>query len=780
VAEHQVELVISHREQIVDQTIQRFGSATGPEAESAERELRARCGELLDEWVEYWQQDEPAALHRWVAQQVEDSGTKPTNSEQLVRLATAVSDSLYQQLLCSDPPPAIRAAALNRVAECLRVTITGAFIADRLYHAQRFERARKGFTFIRLAQNELDAIARATEQIRGLSGARLVVAIGYNATDESYVIRSEDGDAPASDEKTAKESVITAAAGLSEITRATAPWQDPKIAALAEALGSTRELLTVPVRSPNGELFASICAVDKTTNQPFTAQDLQATLAMAADTAAVVESVRLAAALRESESRYRALVEGAPIAITTTDLTGVVTYASPKTLELHGYETAEQAIGKNALDMIASQDQERAMLNLQRTLTEGALPNTEYELMRTDGSCFPGELSALLVRDEAGQPASFIATTQDLTRRRKAEAALRAERDRIQMYLDIAGVMLVALNACGEVTLINRRGCQVLECSEGEVIGKNWFDTFLPEQLRQQVKQVFDGLMAAGQLDHSSHESSILTVTGKEKTIRWTNTVVFDEAGKALGTLGSGEDITEHLAAEQALQEYQDRLRSLASELALTQERQRQKVARQVHDEIGPLLALAKMRLTRLQTDDPNVATGDEVEEIHRLLSNAIEQSRSLVTDLASPVLQELGLKPAIEQLVNRLGKEADLHVTLRHRGRAKSLPNELAVVLFHGVRELLINVVKHAQTRNAELSLSWHKDQLRIDVADDGIGWDLSERGSSTGFGLFSIAERLQYVGGRFELNSQPGKGTQATLTATLSDSRTRSPAED
>ncbi len=145
--------------------------------------------------------------------------------------------------------------------------------------------------------------------------------------------------------------------------------------------------------------------------------------------------------------------------------------------------------------------------------------------------------------------------------RKETEELLRRERDRIQSYLDVAGVMLLVLDADGRVALINRQGCQILEREEEEIVGKNWFATFLPLAYREEVSRVFHRLMA-GDLDGVEYfENPIVTGTGEEKLIAWHNTLLQGKAGTNIGTLSSGEDIT----ARRKLEDEQLKMQKLES-----------------------------------------------------------------------------------------------------------------------------------------------------------------------------------------------------------------------
>ncbi|MBI4681675.1 MAG: PAS domain S-box protein [Nitrospirae bacterium] len=141
-----------------------------------------------------------------------------------------------------------------------------------------------------------------------------------------------------------------------------------------------------------------------------------------------------------------------------------------------------------------------------------------------------------------------------------AEEKARAERDRAQNYLDVAGVMLVALDSDGIVTLINKKGCEILGYMEGDVAGRNWFDTFVPERMRNEVRTVFKRLMSGEVAEVECFENSVLTHNNKEKLIAWHNTVLKDGSGKITGTLSSGEDITKRRGTEAEVVRNQEEL----------------------------------------------------------------------------------------------------------------------------------------------------------------------------------------------------------------------------
>ena len=229
-----------------------------------------------------------------------------------------------------------------------------------------------------------------------------------------------------------------------------------------------------------------------------------------------------------------------------------------------------------------------------------------------------------------------------------------------------------------------------------------------------------------------------------------------------------------------------DRLRGLATELNLAEQRERKRLAAELHDHLQQLLVLGRLKLRQgkeLVETLPKCA--QLISEADGILAEALTYTRTLVAELSPPVLRDHGLAAGLKWLGAYMHKH-DMAVTVTVPEAPLQLPEDQALLLFQSVRELLMNAWKHAATGTAEVTMELDGDRLRLHVHDDGRGFDLAaaaETATSTKlaskFGLFSIRERMNALGGAFEIESAPSQGTTATLTLPLGAAWSETEAE-
>lgn len=286
-------------------------------------------------------------------------------------------------------------------------------------------------------------------------------------------------------------------------------------------------------------------------------------------------------ALHKSEQRYRALAESAQDFIFIVNRSDVVEYVNEFAAAQLGLRP-EDVIGHPRASFFPPEEARRQGANLERVFQAGQPLVTEAR------STFPsGErwihTSLVPLRQPTGEVTAVLGISRDISDRRRAEDGLRREKDRAQQYLDTAGVMFVALDAQGRVTLVNKKACTILGYGEQDLIGQRWFDRFVPPCDRERTDPAFRQLIV-GDIDAAEYfENAILTKTGQERLIAWHNVILRDGAGNAIGTLSSGEDITDRRQAEEEIRRYQEHL----EELVAQRTRELEKVNARLQEELA-------------------------------------------------------------------------------------------------------------------------------------------------------------------------------------------------
>lgn len=233
------------------------------------------------------------------------------------------------------------------------------------------------------------------------------------------------------------------------------------------------------------------------------------------------------------------------------------------------------------------------------------------------------------------------------------------------------------------------------------------------------------------------------------------------------------QEMAEHKQAEHQLIEQQTQLRVLAAEVSVAEERERRRIAIGLHDDIGQVLALLKLKAGELTESEADGKTGQLLKDIRDLVNQAARATRSATFELSSPVLYELGLEAAIQSQGEQHTQQNGPAFHFKTDHQVTMLIDNTRVVIFRIVQELLRNIRKHACACNTTVSICRNGEHLQLTVEDDGVGFDASRIGHRVGpkggFGLFSIREQVKGIGGRFKIMSSLGCGTQVLIVVPL-----------
>ncbi|WP_346286522.1 MASE4 domain-containing protein [Zoogloea sp.] len=329
-----------------------------------------------------------------------------------------------------------------------------------------------------------------------------------------------------------------------------------------------------------------------------------------------------------------------------------------------------------------------------------------------------------------------------------------------------------SLDPSGLVVAMNDTELRMLGYARDEVVGRLHIETLLSPASRQVFRRNFPQFTAVGVLNNLEVElvrkdGSLLPVLisanlvrGPHGEPRWSRSVVVDNRARkeADARLQSAREALEARVVERTRQ-----LRQIASEATLAEETERRAIARDLHDDIGQLLHVAKIRLEALRRSGDADERARHCTQLDQALGEAGARIRSLTAQLSPPVLDQLGLVAALHWLAEEMERTYDLTVEVSDDGQPKPLPAPQALVMFRAVRELLINVSKHAQTQFALVDCSLEAGRLTLRVSDEGAGiGDINQAlEGNRGFGLKSIRERLTYFSGAMHITAGPEHGT-------------------
>lgn len=469
----------------------------------------------------------------------------------------------------------------------------------------------------------------------------------------------------------------------------------------------------------------------------------------------------------ETLGRLAAIVESSDDAIIGKDLDNCITSWNAGAERMYGYRVQE-IIGKPISLLLPSENVDGALIILEDLKRGRRIDHHNSVHVTKDGRLIDVALTISPIKDADGNIIGASTIARDITERRRAAAAVRASEEHLRAILDASPDAIMQVGVDLKVVWANRAAVEII----GNIVGRCCCEIYGdPQEAEQHCAS-----------KKAMEEERTVTVTfcviGKEGLGRetcWENVGVplRNPDGAVKGALLIARDVTERKQAERAMFEYQQKLRRQAAQLVLAEERERRRLAAALHDTIIQDLAISMLRVEMLR-ESARSLDRKLLDDFAQTLSKVIDETRSMTFDISSPTLYRLGLAAAVDELLEDfLQVRHGIDYTFSQDKEDKPLDHDVRVLMFQSVRELLVNVVKHAKAHKVDVSIERQGAMIRLTVADDGRGFDVDHADLTMhrtgGFGLFSIRERLDYVGGRMEIHSESGKGSRFTLYAPL-----------
>jgi PAS domain S-box-containing protein len=507
-------------------------------------------------------------------------------------------------------------------------------------------------------------------------------------------------------------------------------------------------------------------------------------------------------ALEEARDFYARLFDTSMEGLVVSDSQGYITMVNNKAAEMLAY-TKKDLIGKHFgnLGLTLTDEQEKAKKIIEEFLIHGELSGVERIWKRRDGSSIYVEMNIYQIKDTAGNIVGAMSSFRDIGLRKQADMALRASEERYRRIFENAFVAILEEDISPVMSVFNdlkpagvrdirtylkehpeflRRVLSMITIIDANEAALRLFGARNKEELASSTDKIWREESLA-----ASSEALIAFAEGKpffqiesiHHTLQGVQKNVILQINFLIKQRDSNRvmvclvDITPLKAAEKELFSYQQQLRALTNQLSNKEEDEKRKMGMYLHDRIGQSLSILKMKLEMMGAALRGGDDGEKFGEILELIEKTIHDTRVLSYELSPVILHELGLEAALGWLAEQIQKQYNLAVAFTTDNKAEPLDNDLKIILYRAVSELLNNVVKHAWAQRVAVSIKLRNGQVQITVEDDGVGFDpaLLEGIAATerGFGLFSIKERLHYLGGTIQIKSAPYKGTRITLLA-------------
>jgi PAS domain S-box-containing protein len=470
---------------------------------------------------------------------------------------------------------------------------------------------------------------------------------------------------------------------------------------------------------------------------------------------------------RSSEERLRLAQQAAGIGTFEGDIrTGVLTW-TPEMEELYGLPYGGFAQTQTAFEnLIHPDDRARVRELFDFGLKTGQSTMGEWRVLWSDGSThwIAGRWQVFM--NDSGEPDRVVGTNMDVTVRKRTEEALlevnrnleaqaailRSREELLKIFVKSVPAGVAMLDRQLRYLQVSDRWCADYGIDNSKVLGHSHYELFpdIPQRWKEMHRRALEGETLRADEDRWDRED------GVSRWVRWEIRPWTTPSGIVGGILIFAEDITHRKQMEEAIS-------AMSRKLIESQEQERTRIGRELHDDINQRLALAVIELERWcqKHSKSEVHTYELIDHVRQHLSDLGADIQALSHRLHSSKLDYLGLTVAANSFCREFSEQQKVQIDFAHKGMPRSVPQEISLCLFRILQEALQNAVKYSGVRHFTVKLEGTAEEIRLTIGDSGVGFDQRRALSGQGLGLTSMRERMHLVNGELSITSEPTNGT-------------------
>ena len=456
---------------------------------------------------------------------------------------------------------------------------------------------------------------------------------------------------------------------------------------------------------------------------------------------------------RKSEERFRLAAQAGKMFAYEWDAATDVIQRSPEFVQVLGFDGTAQTTGRQILDQVHAEDREKVMAALAELSLRRPNLRISFRMLRADGTTIWVERSSRAEFSKQGKLQRIVGMVADITERKHAEEQLQESEERFRLVATTAPVMIWMSGPSKGCTYFNQPWLTFTGRSIHDELGNGWAEGVHPEdsgRCLETYNQAFD------RREPFEMEYRLRRHDGEYRWIFDYGVPRFNADGSFAGYIGSASDLTDQRLAREALEK-------VSGQLIDAQEKERRRLARELHDDICQRLAMLSLKIEKVTKDwGRGQSPAHQLEQIWQQCSDLTVDVQALSHELHPSILDNLGLVTAIRSFCREVSEHSGVVVEFDGRDVSASLPSEVSLSLFRVFQEALHNAVKYSGQKHFEVRLQEVSGDIELQVRDEGVGFDATLTQSGGGLGLVSMAERVHQVNGTFTIDSHPNAGTR------------------